>query len=771
MNESDEMKILRLFGKIFGILLGLFLFGHLGLYIYCLSTPKIEITRNQSYYLYDNEGELIFNNYSWVSLDEISDDLIQATLSTEDRHFYKHMGFDYVRIVKAIISNVTSGSLSEGASTITQQYARNLYLNYDKTWERKIEEALLAFELETHYSKDEILEGYLNTINYGGVFGIENASQYYFNKSADELTLAEASMLAGIPQSPSNYSPLYNLDLAKKRQKTVLTLMYNNNEISEDEMNDAINVELSYVGNKNENITSGRLYFKDAVLNELSTIASIPSSILETGGIKIYTTMDSDAQINLENSVNSKEFGELQVASVMIEPDNGEVLALVGGVDYNTSQFNRSINARRQVGSTMKPFLYYAALESGFTSASSFISEKTTFSFSSNKKYTPKNYNDKYANGPLSMGSAIAYSDNIYAVKTHLFLGEDNLVTIANRVGISEKLVAVPSLALGTEEISLIDMVTGYASLANMGNKVNSHLIKKIEDSNGNVLYEYKNELVNILNENLVFILNEMLTYTYDKDFIDYNYPTLIGLLPKITNKYAIKSGTTDTDMWIIGYNQDVVLGIWTGYDDNRAIESGDSSFHKDIWIETMEGYFKEKETSWYDVPDNIVGVLVNPLTGEISKSGDKKKKLFYFLKGTEPHEDVGYDFESVFREDEHINKDTDKDDENNEGHINGDVDSNLSSDNLINSGDLDNNDMENLENNHSSVESNNSQNTDDDAVLNNGSSSEDNVNQDNDNWLDNNNNMNNGYSTDINDIYFNNDDLENKNINSDNSD
>jgi len=304
-----------------------------------------------------------------------------------------------------------------------------------------------------------------------------------------------------------------------------------------------------------------------------------------------------------------------------------------------------------------------------------------------------------------------------------------------------------------------------------MGNKVNSHLIKKIEDSNGNVLYEYKNELVNILNENLVFILNEMLTYTYDKDFIDYNYPTLIGLLPKITNKYAIKSGTTDTDMWIIGYNQDVVLGIWTGYDDNRAIESGDSSFHKDIWIETMEGYFKEKETSWYDVPDNIVGVLVNPLTGEISKSGDKKKKLFYFLKGTEPHEDVGYDFESVFREDEHINKDTDKDDENNEGHINGDVDSNLSSDNLINSGDLDNNDMENLENNHSSVESNNSQNTDDDAVLNNGSSSEDNVNQDNDNWLDNNNNMNNGYSTDINDIYFNNDDLENKNINSDNSD
>ena len=736
MNESDEMKILKLLGKIFGILVGLFLFGHLGLYVYCLSTPKIEITRNQSYYLYDNDGELIFNNYSWVSLDDISDNLIQATLSTEDRHFYKHMGFDYIRIVKAIISNVTSGSLSEGASTITQQYARNLYLNYDKTWERKIEEALLAFELETHYSKDEILEGYLNTINYGGVFGIENASQYYFNKSAGELTLAEASMLAGIPQSPSNYSPLYNLDLAKKRQKTVLTLMYNNEEISEGEMNEALDVKLSYIGNKNDNITSGRLYFKDAVLNELSTIASIPESILETGGIKIYTTMDSDAQINLEKSVNSKEFDELQVASIMMDPNNGEVLALVGGVDYNTSQFNRAISAKRQVGSTMKPFLYYAALESGFTSASSFISEKTTFSFSSNKKYTPKNYNDKYADGPLSMGSAIAYSDNIYAVKTHLFLGEDNLVTIANRVGISEELEAVPSLALGTEEISLIDMVTGYASLANMGNKVNSHLIKKIEDSNGNVLYEYKNELVNILNENLVFILNEMLTYTYDKDFIDYNYPTLIGLLPKITNRYAIKSGTTDTDMWIIGYNQDAVLGIWTGYDDNRTTESGDSSFHKDIWIETMEEYFKEKDTSWYDVPDNIVGVLVNPLTGEVSKNGDKKKKLFYFLKGTEPHEDVGYDFESVFRDEDEVidNNDTNENrnnlaDNDNVGSGNlGDSDSNnLNGDDVIDNGNLDNDDVENTENVQNGDECNNSQdNYEDNNILNDDNSAND---------------------------------------------
>ena len=646
------MKIFKKLFKIslvFAMLVTLFF---LGLYIYCLMTPKIAITRNQSYYLYDNEGDLLFNNYSWVSLDDISPYLIDATLSSEDKYFYYHFGFDFLRIGRALINNITSRSLSEGASTITQQYARNLYLNYDKTWKRKFEEAILAFELETHYTKEEILEGYLNTINYGGVFGIENASQYYFNKSAKDLNLAEASMLSGIPQSPSNYSPLFNYDLAKKRQNTVLTLMLNNKNITLVEKNNALNQTLQFIGNKNANITSGKLYFKDAVLKELESISSIPESILSTGGIKIYTTLDEKAQFELEKSIDSQSLTNLQVASVMMNPNNGEVIALVGGNNYNESQFNRAINAKRQVGSTMKTFLYYSALENGFTSASSFISEKTTFSIS-NSKYSPKNYNDKYANGPLSMGAAIAYSDNIYAVKTHLFLGEENLVVMANRLGITNHLSAVPSLPLGTEEISVMEMVNAYAAFANMGYKVKSHLIRKIEDSNGNVLYEYKGEKINILNESLVYIINEMLTYTYDKDFIDYNYPTLISLLPRITNKYSIKSGTTDTDMWIIGYNQDAVLGVWTGYDNNSILGGGLHQIHKNIWIETMEGYLKEKETKWYSVPNNVVGMLINPINGKLATEEDKVRKMFYFLKGTEPYIDDGYDFDSVFKEEE----------------------------------------------------------------------------------------------------------------------
>ena len=298
----------------------------------------------------------------------------------------------------------------------------------------------------------------------------------------------------------------------------------------------------------------------------------------------------------------------------------------------------------------MKPILYYSALENGFTAASCFTSEKTTFNFSTNQTYSPNNYNEVYAEGSITMGAALAYSDNIYAVKTHLFLGENNLINTANRLGISSELQANPSLALGTGEISMIEMAQAYSSFANMGYRVDSHFIERVEDSEGNVLYEYKDYDEAILNSNLTYILSEMLTYTYDSAFIDYNYPTLISLLPKISNKYAIKTGTTNTDVWIIGYNKNAVLSIWNGYDDNKVLESGDNGYHKNIWIETMEEYLKDKDNSWYEMPDNVVGSLVNPVTGEIAKEGDSKAKIFYFLKGTEPNY-VTTDYEAVFKE------------------------------------------------------------------------------------------------------------------------
>lgn len=637
----------------------LFIFIHIAVYTYCFITPKLEINKSQSFYLYDTKNELVFNDdKSWISLEDISPYLINATISTEDKYFYKHIGFDYLRIAKAIVTNIVKRDKSEGASTITQQYARNLFLNFEKTWKRKIDEALLACELEVHYTKDEILEGYLNTINYGGVYGIESASKYYFGKSAKDLTLAEATLLAGIPQSPSNYSPVKNYKKSKERQKIVLLMMKNNNKITNEEYNNALNTNLTILGKTEKKEVTSINYFKDSVLEELKKITNIPEEITKTGGLKIYTTLDIEAQEDLEKAVYSyiNDETKVQTAAIMMNPNTGGVIAMLGGNDYNKSQYNRATKSKRQVGSTMKPLLYYTALESGFTASSSFTSEKTTFTFSGDKTYSPNNYNDTYANNPISMAAAISYSDNIYAVKTHLFLGENMLVNTAKRLGITSKLAEVPSLALGTEEISLLEMTTSYAAFANLGYKIEPHFIKKIEDSKGNILYENKEEKELILNSSLTFILNEMLTYTYNKNFIDYNYPTLISLLPNITHKYSIKSGTTDTDLLIMGYNKDAVLGIWNGYDDNSKIESKDYSYHKNIWIDTMETYFKDKETSWYDIPTNVVGVVVNPITGIIANNNDTKKEMFFYIKGTEPS--LNYktkDLDAVFKEENKV--------------------------------------------------------------------------------------------------------------------
>ena len=652
------MKRFKLLGKIFFSCFILFLIFNIGLYLYCYITPKISINKAQGYYLYDTDNNLLFNdNKDWIELENISPYLIDATINTEDKFFYEHLGFDFLRIGKAIFKNVTSGRLKEGASTITQQYARNLFLNYDKTWSRKIDEAILAAELETHYTKEEILEGYLNTINYGGIYGIENASWYYFGHSASNLSLAEASMLAGIPQSPANNSPLINLQNAKNRQQVVLLSMYNNKTITKNEMKDAFNYNLNYIGKSNQSDLDNILYFRDAVLEELNNISTIPKSLLETGSFKIYTTLDTEAQFALENAVKNNMINseEIQVAGMMMNPNTGGVLAMIGGTDYSTSQFNRATKSKRQIGSTMKPILYYSALENGFTSASSFTSEKTTFNFSGKKTYSPSNYNDMYANSSISMGAAIAYSDNIYAVKTHLFLGENNLVNTANRLGIESRLQAIPSLALGTGEISMLELTESYSSFSNMGYKVESHFIERVEDNEGNILYEYRDLQETILNSNLTFILNEMLTYTYDKSFINYNYPTVMSLLPKITNKYSIKTGTTDTDLWIVGYNKNAVLSIWNGYDNNKIITDKDKSYHKNIWIDTMEKYLKDKDNSWYDIPNNVVGTLVNPITGELAKEGDENTKIFYFLKGTEPTTNT-IDLEAVFKEENESN-------------------------------------------------------------------------------------------------------------------
>ncbi len=637
------MKKFKKFIKFsFGMLLIIFLI-YSGIYLYAKVTPKLSINSANSFYLYDSNNELYSgNNDNWINLNEISDHLINATISIEDKNFYSHQGFDFLRILKALFVNIKNRKNLQGASTISQQYAKNLFLDFGKTWERKIEEAWLTVRLESHYDKKEILEGYLNTINYGGIFGIENASKYYFGKSSKDLTLAEASMLAGIPKSPSNYSPLVNEQRAKERQYLILKSMVKNKFISQSDMNEAYDEKLEYIGKNDDSKSSTLMYYQDAVMDELKTIKSIPSSFLSTGGLKIYTNLDMNAQLSMEKNMNKylDENNSIQMASIMIKPENGEIIALTGGRDYSKSQFNRAISAKRQIGSTIKPFLYYAALENGFTPSTTFTSSKTTFAFSENKTYSPQNFGDTYADKPISMAAALAYSDNIYAVKTHLFLGEETLVNMAKRVGIDTTLEPLPSLALGSQELNLMEMIKAYSTLANEGYKITPHLIKKVEDINGNILYEFKEVNENVLNKSIVYVLNEMLSNCYSSNFIDYTYPTCINIAAKVSKKYSIKTGSTDTDNLVFGYNKDILMGIWTGYDDNKLTNVNDGNNIKNVWIDTVEEYLKDKDTKWYTMPNNVVGSLVNPVSGKLTNNNDSKKIMLYYIKGTEPSMD-----------------------------------------------------------------------------------------------------------------------------------
>ena len=633
--------------KFFCFLFIIFVITIIGCLLYVKLSPKVTINSANNISLYDTNKTIYFKgneSKEWVDLDDISDYLIKSTIYTEDKNFYKHFGFDFLRIGKAILTNITSHSTNQGASTITQQYAKNLFLDFDKTWKRKWDEMWYTMRIEANYSKDEILEGYLNTINYGhGKYGIENASKFYFNKSSKDLDLAEASMLSGIPKAPSIYSPIINFENAKKRQLVVLNALVNNGIISSSEKDEAYSEELTITANSDkENLTSIN-YYIDAVMNELESIDSIPRNYIDYNGLKIYTNFNYDIQSSLEENVKTTfpDDSKIETSSVVMNPENGGIMALIGGKDYNNSTYNRAISSKRQVGSTMKPYLYYAALENGFTSSTAFTSEKTTFPLENGKTYSPVNYNDKYGNKAISMATAIAYSDNIYAVKTHMFLGYDALINVARRVGIKSKLESVPSLPLGTNEINIIEMAQGYAAFANEGYKVEGHFIEKIENGKGEVLYEYKKNKELVLNSSLVYILNNMLTATYDPLYVDYNYPTGIGLNGKLTHTYALKSGTTNGDNWNIGFNKKIVCAVWVGYDNNKELSKKDYKYAQNIWYKTVESYEKnmKDEDVWYEKPKNVVGMLVEPISGKPATESEKKQKLMYFLKGTEPKE------------------------------------------------------------------------------------------------------------------------------------
>lgn len=613
----------------------------IGLYTYAYLSPKLDLKTSGSLYLYDNKNDLVYQgsrSNEWANLEDISDNLKNAVIAVEDKNFYNHHGFDYLRIAKAMLTNIKKKSIVQGASTISQQYIKNLYLDFDKTWKRKAEEAILTLELEVHYDKDDILEGYLNTINYGqGNMGIVNASSYYFNKKPSELTLEEAIMLAGIPKNPAGYNPVSNYEASLKRAWVVAKSMLNNGYIDEDTYNNLFKEKLEIFGQTKNNNLQMIMYYQEAVLNELSNIKKIPASLINAGGLKIYTTLDLKEQTSLENNIlSNKVDDELQVASVIVDPKTGAVKALTGGMNYAKSQYNRALKSKRQVGSTMKPFLYYAALENNMTMSSSFISEETTFNLASGKTYAPQNAGNIYASKEITMAAALALSDNIYAVKTNLFLGVDKMIDVAKRTGINANLDEVASLPLGTSEINILDYATGYTTFASGGYQKELYFIEKIEDIDGNVLYEHEDKNRLVINPNYTYILNEMMTSTTNDAYVDYTTPTALNIASTLTHKYALKTGSTNTDYWIVGYNPDRLMMMWMGYDNNKEVNGNVRNNAKKIWALTIEESLNSINTTWYETPKNVIAIPLDAVTGKTTNN-QNKVALYYYVKGTEP--------------------------------------------------------------------------------------------------------------------------------------
>lgn len=645
-------KWFRAFFVIGIILLILFIIGIISLVSYGLikGPPPLAVPQTTIYYANDGNtiiGESVHNgeNRYWVSLNEISPEAIKATIAIEDRNFFDHYGFDLKRIVAAALADLKAMAKVQGASTITQQYARNLFLEHDKTWKRKIQEALYTVRLETNYSKDEILEGYLNTIYYGnGAYGIEAAANYYFNKHASELSLAEAAMLAGIPKAPSYYSPFADEKKATVRQQIVLQSMVTNEFITSADAQKAQEIALQY-NNQGRRITQQQVapYFQDAVKQALREVVKLDERTIELGGLRVYTTLDTEIQEKAEQHINAiiDPNSKIQVSLLSLEPSTGKVRALVGGRNYLESPFNRVTQAERMPGSTFKPFLYYTALENGFTPSTIMRSEPMSFSYDEGRAvYQPDNFNNYYANDFITMTQALALSDNIYAVKTHMFLGVEKLVDAAKNLGITSELLPVPSLALGTSSVKMIDMVKAYGTIANYGAQVTPVFIEKVVDHTGQVIYSHQWETKQILDPALSFVTAHMMTGMFDLRLNDYTSVTGRAIANLLTRPYSGKSGTTQTDSWMIGFNPQLVTGVWTGYDRDETIDKvSERSYAKRIWASFMEDALKDKPIVTFTPPKDVIARTVDPKTGLLATSDCPAARLTYFSKGTEPTE------------------------------------------------------------------------------------------------------------------------------------
>lgn len=647
-----------------------------------LPTPGklVESKYTDSTRIYDRNNVLLYSVYedqnrTYVKLDAIPADLKNATIAIEDEDFYENKGFSVIGYLRSVKNLIFSRRISGGGSTITQQLVKNVLLTNEQSLPRKIKELILAIQVDNRFSKDQVLEMYLNNIPYGGTaIGIEAASETYFGKKAKDLNLAESVFLSGLPQSPSLYSPFTGEKHYIDRSEAVLRQMVANDYIEKEELEQVLEriKRFKFTGRESSSIKAP--HFVMYVKKKLSE--QFGERFVETGGLQVKTTLDYEVQKDAEEIIKDeieglKSYNVSNGAGLITEAESGEILAMVGSTDYfdqeNDGNFN-AVFAQRQPGSSLKPIVYAKAFEKGYTPATMLMDAKTEFPGGTGQEaYNPVNYSGKFS-GPIQLRFALGNSINIPAVKLLALVGLKDTMELAYRMGISnwdptpEAMRNVGlSLILGGREVSLFDEVTAFGVFANKGVRHDPISILEVKDGGGKELFKAeKDDGDEVISEDIAFLVSHILldNNARTQEFGPNSWLRVPG------RTVAVKTGTTDEkrDNWTIGYTPSYVVGVWVGNNDNtpmnKNIASG-STGASPIWAKLMSRVLKGKSSEEFDVPDGVVSVQVDSLTGGLPKDGQATRSE-YFVKGTEP-KSVSPIYQGeflVFREDDPVSSD-----------------------------------------------------------------------------------------------------------------
>ncbi|MGM9994383.1 MAG: transglycosylase domain-containing protein [Candidatus Avigastranaerophilus sp.] len=604
-NKKKRNPFIGFVKVVFVIFLAVMLAGYVAVKSYLSGLPPIpqlnNYNRNIVTQVFSSDGHLIKTfqtfHHEQVTIQEIPKQIKDAIISTEDKNFYAHDGYDLFGIARSVLVNIINRKASQGASTITQQLARILFLSNEKTIIRKLKEIQIAARIEKSVSKDKILEMYLNNVYLGsGAYGVGAAASTYFNKDLSQLTLSECALIAGLPQAPSVYSPFKNIKLAEKRRNKVLKRMYIMNTITKQEYDAAVKEKI--VLNKKPGYTKTNVapYFIDYMLKELENLGFDENEISQ-GGYKITTTLDYDAQVAANEAIDKNMAAwhltnpKQNAALFAFSPMTGAIIAYCGGKDYTQSQYDRITQAVRPPGSSFKPIVYAAAIQKGWMPND--IVEDTPVTLGD---WSPRNYGGKYR-GRMPLYKALALSSNVVAVKLIYDIGIGPVIDMAKTLGITTPLTHDYTIALGSNGVKLYDMVVAYGTFANGGYKVQPYAIEKIETQRGKVIYEARRTKISkVLDTDTAGIMTAMLKKVILNG---------TGRGAYINKPMAGKTGTTNEnkDAWFVGYTPDIAAGVFMGNDDNKSIGLTGGSAPARIWKDMMIVATKKYGNTDFDYP------------------------------------------------------------------------------------------------------------------------------------------------------------------------